>query len=49
MSDLGWRPRFSNVDMLVRAYDRYVSSAETDRLSIHRQPLRGGLARLLRG
>jgi hypothetical protein len=47
--DLGWRPRYSNVEMLVRAYDRYAMSGETDGLSIHRQPLRGGLARLLRG
>ena len=30
-------------------YDDYVRRGETDGLSTHRRPLRGGLARLLRG
>ena len=45
--ELGWRPRYSNVDALERAYHEYV--AGTAGGSAHSAPLRGALARLLRG
>lgn len=45
--ELGWRPRYSNVDALERAYREYL--AGTAGGSAHSAPLRGALARLLRG
>jgi nucleoside-diphosphate-sugar epimerase len=45
--ELGWRPRYSNVDALERAYREYLSGVPGG--SVHQQPLRGMLARLLRG
>ncbi len=48
-ADLGWRPRYSNDDTLTSSYDDYVSRGEADGPSAHRRPLRGALARLLRG
>ena len=48
-ADLGWRPAYSNDEMLAESYDDYVRRGETDGPSAHRRPLSGGLARLLRG
>ena len=48
-ADLGWRPRYSNDEMLASSYDDYVRRGEADGPSAHRRPLSGGLARLLRG
>lgn len=45
--ELGWQPRYSNVDALENAYREYLAGAAGG--SIHQQPLGGGLARLLRG
>lgn len=45
--ELGWRPRFSNVDALERAYHEYL--AGTAGGSPHSAPLGGALARALRG
>jgi nucleoside-diphosphate-sugar epimerase len=45
--ELGWRPRYSNVDALERAYHEYLSG--TAGRSAHSAPLKGALARLLRG
>jgi nucleoside-diphosphate-sugar epimerase len=45
--ELGWEPQHSNVDALVGAYAHYISGSVLD--SPHARPLRGTLARLLRG
>jgi nucleoside-diphosphate-sugar epimerase len=45
---LGWEPRRTNVDALEHAYRQYVRRSDVGS-SAHRQPLRGTLARLLRG
>lgn len=45
--ELGWVPRHSNVDALERAYHEYL--AGTAGGSAHSAPLRGALARVLRG
>jgi nucleoside-diphosphate-sugar epimerase len=45
--DLGWRPRFSNVDALEHAYREYLAGVAGG--SPHSAPLSGALARLLRG
>lgn len=44
---LDWRPRYSNVDALQRAYEEYL--AGTAGGSAHSAPLSGALAKLLRG
>ena len=48
-TDLGWRPRYSNIDTLTQSYDDYVRRGHADGPSAHRRPLSGVLARLLRG
>jgi nucleoside-diphosphate-sugar epimerase len=48
-TELGWRPRHSNDDTLASSYDDYVRRGLADGPSAHRRPLRGLLARLLRG
>jgi nucleoside-diphosphate-sugar epimerase len=47
--ELGWEPRRTNVDALENAYRHYVRRSGTRGVSAHRRPLRGLLARLLRG
>ena len=47
-TELGWEPRRSNVEALASAYDHYLLRTEAGG-SAHLRPLRGGLARLLRG
>lgn len=50
-SELGWTPRWSNVDMLCQAYDWYVRHGRAGRgagASPHRSPVREGLLRVLR-
>lgn len=47
--DLGWEPRRTNVDALENAYEHYVRRSGATGVSAHRRPLRGVLARLLRG
>jgi nucleoside-diphosphate-sugar epimerase len=49
MSELGWRPKYSNAEALARAYDDYVARPERAGESVHRSPLPGALARALRG
>lgn len=46
--DLGWEPRHSNADALIRAYD-WFSARRASGSSAHRRPLAGPVARLLRG
>jgi nucleoside-diphosphate-sugar epimerase len=46
--ELGWEPRRSNVEALANAYHHYLNR-EGAGGSAHLRPLRGGLARLLRG
>ena len=48
-AELGWEPRYSNAQALIRAYDRYLDRPEATSASAHRRPLEGGLARVLRG
>ena len=45
--ELGWEPRWSNVDALERAYQEYLAGRAGG--SAHSAPLRGALARVLRG
>jgi nucleoside-diphosphate-sugar epimerase len=47
--ELGWEPRRTNVDALENAYRHYVRRLGDTGASAHRRPLRGVLARLLRG
>jgi nucleoside-diphosphate-sugar epimerase len=47
-SELGWEPRRSNAAALANAYDHYLRREDAGG-SAHLQPLRGGLARVLRG
>jgi nucleoside-diphosphate-sugar epimerase len=46
--ELGWEPRRSNAEALANAYDHYLRTEDAGG-SAHLQPLRGGLARVLRG
>ena len=48
-ADLGWEPRYSNAQALIRAYRHYLARPEASSASAHRRPLEGGLARVLRG
>jgi nucleoside-diphosphate-sugar epimerase len=48
-AELGWEPRRTNVDALENAYRHYVRRLGDTGASAHRRPLRGVLARLLRG
>jgi nucleoside-diphosphate-sugar epimerase len=47
--ELGWEPRRTNVDALENAYGHYLRRSDATGVSAHRRPLRGSLARLLRG
>jgi nucleoside-diphosphate-sugar epimerase len=47
--ELGWEPRRTNVDALAHAYEHHVRRTAATGASAHRRPLRGLLARLLRG
>ena len=47
--ELGWQPTRTNVDALENAYGHYVRRLGDTGASAHRRPLRGVLARLLRG
>ena len=47
--ELGWQPRRSNVEALVRAYEAHLAEPLLDAGPAHRRSLRGGLARVLRG
>jgi nucleoside-diphosphate-sugar epimerase len=46
--ELGWRPQRTNVEALANAYEHYLARPDPGG-SAHLRPLRGGLARLLRG
>jgi nucleoside-diphosphate-sugar epimerase len=48
-ADLGWQPRHSNFDTLTSSYDEYLRRSRAAGPSAHRRPLRGVLARMLRG
>ena len=49
-AELGWEPRRTNLDALEHAYRHYERrTGTTTGSSAHRRPLRGALARLLRG
>jgi nucleoside-diphosphate-sugar epimerase len=49
MGELGWRPRYSNAQALIRAYEHYLERPEASGASAHRRPLEGALAHVLRG
>ena len=49
--DMGWKPQYSNMDMLIESYDWFVKAASDSTLrdaSPHRSPLRQGLLWLLK-
>jgi nucleoside-diphosphate-sugar epimerase len=46
---LGWQPKYSNAQALIRAYEHYLARPEATSASAHRKPLEGGLAKVLRG
>src|SRR4029078_10306960 len=46
---LGWQPRYSNAQALIRAYAHYLARPEDRSASAPRRPLEAGLARVLRG
>jgi len=47
-AELGWLPRLTNTDALIRAFDGWIAAPEEYGSSPHRRPLRGPLARALR-
>jgi nucleoside-diphosphate-sugar epimerase len=49
VEELGWRPERTNVDTLVNAYEHYLRRPDGAGSSPHRRPLRGAVARMLRG
>jgi nucleoside-diphosphate-sugar epimerase len=49
MGELGWRPRYSNAEALIRAYEHYLARPQASSASAHRRPLEGALAQVLRG
>lgn len=50
--DLGWKPRYSNDEMIVESYDWFLAhrgdAADPSQLSSHRSPVREGVLRLVR-
>ena len=48
-AELGWQPRYSNAQALIRAYTHYLARPEASSASAHRRPARGRAARVLRG
>lgn len=49
--DMGWKPRYSNIDMLKESYDWFVAGSEKSKLmhgSPHRSPLKQGILWLLK-
>ena len=48
-ADLGWEPRYSNAQALIRAYEHYLTRPAATSASAHRRPLEGRLAKVLRG
>lgn len=52
MKQLGWKPRYSNVETMVQAYDWYIEHGseanEASAGSIHRNPVKQGALRLLK-
>lgn len=52
MKQLGWKPRYSNVETMVQAYDWYIEygsqANEASAGSIHRNPAKQGVLRLLK-
>ncbi len=52
MKQLGWKPRYSNVETMVQAYDWYIEHGsqanEASAGSIHRNPVKQGVLRLLK-
>ena len=49
VAELGWTPKLSNADSMIKAYDQYISEPGPSGNSAHRTPMPGSLARLLRG
>jgi nucleoside-diphosphate-sugar epimerase len=47
--ELGWEPRYTNAEALARAYDVWLREPESSGRSAHTRPLRGAVARALRG
>ena len=49
LEELGWRPKLSNADSMIKAYDTYLSTPGASGNSAHRMPISGTMARVLRG
>ncbi|MFM7088184.1 MAG: NAD(P)-dependent oxidoreductase, partial [Candidatus Paceibacterota bacterium] len=48
-SALGWRPEYSNLDMLKEAYDSYLEDkGKSDLNSIHSKALKQGIIKIIR-
>lgn len=47
--ELGWQPQRSNAQALAGAYDSWLARAEEEGGSVHKRPLAGPLAKVLRG
>jgi nucleoside-diphosphate-sugar epimerase len=48
---LGWRPKYSNIEILTSAYDWFLSAPQTETASVtsfHKQPVKQGILRLLK-
>ncbi len=52
MEQLGWKPGYGNVEMMIQAYDWYIRhgsrTSESGARSIHRDPVKQGVLRLLK-
>jgi nucleoside-diphosphate-sugar epimerase len=47
-AELGWEPRWSNVDMMYDSYEHFLAHRGRHGLSHHRSPVKEGLLRILR-
>lgn len=49
VEELGWRPKLSNSDSMIKAYETYLATPGPSGNSAHRMPISGTMARMLRG
>jgi len=51
MNELGWKPKYSNEEMLIEAYDWFIENYQSDKqknLSIHRSPVRQQILKIIK-
>jgi len=51
MNELGWKPKYSNEEMLIEAYDWFIENYQLDKqknLSIHRSPVKQQILKIIK-